>query len=63
MARLGRLATERFCSCYASKIADTITRTQIDAMLKANSQDDIPYAETMKSAWRVCERQYLSKWG
>jgi hypothetical protein len=64
MARLGRLATERFCSCYASKIADTITRTQIDAMLKANTQDDIPgYAETMKSAWRVCEKQYLSKWG
>jgi hypothetical protein len=63
-ARVGRLATERFCSCYASKIADTITRAQIDAMLRANTQDDIPgYAETMKSAWRVCERQYMTRWG
>jgi hypothetical protein len=64
IARLGRLATERFCSCYASKIADTIPQTQIDAMLKENTQDDIPgYAETMKSAWRVCERHYLRRWG
>jgi len=63
-ARFGRLAMARFCSCYASKIADTITRTQIDAMLNANTQDDIPgYAETMKSAWRVCERGYMTKWG
>jgi hypothetical protein len=63
-ARFGRLAMARFCSCYASKIADTITRTQIDAMLNANTQDDIPgYAETMKSAWRACERQYMTRWG
>jgi len=33
-------------------------------MLNANTQDDIPgYAETMKSAWRVCERGYMTKWG
>src|SRR4030095_8420008 len=63
-ARLGRLPVARFCSCYALKIADTVTRTQIDAMLKANTQEDIPgYAETMKSAWRACERQYITKWG
>jgi len=63
-ARFGRLAMERFCSCYASKIADTITQTQIEAMLRANTEDDIPgYAETMKSAWRVCERQYMTRWG
>ena len=63
-ARFGRLTIARFCSCYASKIADTITQTQIDALLKANTQDDIPgYAETMKSAWRVCERGYMTKWG
>jgi len=31
-ARFGRLAMARFCSCYASKIADTITQTQIDAL-------------------------------
>ena len=41
-ARSGGLAVARFCSCYASKIADTITRTQIDAMLKAYTQEDIP---------------------
>ena len=63
-ARFGRLAMGRFCSCYASKIADTITQTQIDAMLRANTQDDIPgYAETMKNAWRACERQYMTRWG
>jgi hypothetical protein len=63
-ARFGRLATGRFCSCYASKIADTITRAQIDAMLKANTEDDIPgYAEVMKNARRVCERQYMTRWG
>jgi hypothetical protein len=63
-ARFGRLATGRFCSCYASKIADTITRTQIDAMLKANSQNDIPgYAETMQNAWRACEKQHMTRWG
>jgi hypothetical protein len=63
-ARLGRLAMARFCSCYASKIADTITQTQIDAMLKANTHEDIPgYAETLESARRVCERQCITRWG
>ena len=36
-AHFGRLATERFCSCYASKIANTITSRQMDAMLKAET--------------------------
>src|SRR4029453_1032954 len=63
-ARLGRLAMARFFSFYAAKIAETITQTQIDAMLKANTHEDIPgYAETLKSAWRVCERQYITRWG
>ena len=36
-ARFGRLATERFCSCYASKIANTITSRQMDAMQTAET--------------------------
>jgi hypothetical protein len=63
-ARFGRLAMARFCSCYASKIADTITSKQMDAMLKADTIDDIPgYAETMRSARLACERQHMTKWG
>ena len=62
-AHFGRLATERFCSCYASKIADTITPEQMDAMLKADTLYDIPgYAETMRSARLACERQHMARW-
>ena len=64
-AHFGRLAVARFCSCYASNIANTITEQQLDAMLQANLRgSEIPgYEETLKSAWRACEKHYTSRSG
>ena len=64
-AQFGRLAVARFCSCYASNIANTITEEQLDAMLKANLRGrEIPgYKETLKGAWRACEKHYTTKSG
>jgi hypothetical protein len=64
-AHFGRLAVARFCSCYASNIANTITEQQLNAMLEANLRSsEIPgYEETLKGAWRACEKHYTTKSG
>jgi len=61
--RAGASAVLNFCSCYAKEIARTITEEQADALGDWSVPPDaIPhYDETMRSAWRACERQLLTK--
>jgi hypothetical protein len=62
--RVGPSVVTRFCSCYANEIASNVTKEQADA-LAAGPRPPIAaaiprYEETIRKAWRTCERQYLS---
>jgi len=61
--RAGAAAVLNFCSCYASEVARTITVEQVDALADTSRPlDAIPhYGETMRNAWRACEKRLLAK--
>lgn len=61
--RAGAAAVLNFCSCYAGEVARTITEEQVDALAdESRPLDAIPhYGETMRNAWRACEKQLLAK--
>jgi hypothetical protein len=61
--RAGADAVLNFCSCYANEVARTITEEQVDALADESVPPDaIPhYGETMRNAWRACEKQLLTK--
>jgi hypothetical protein len=62
--RVGPSVVTRFCSCYANEIASHVTKEQADA-LAAGPYPPIAaaiprYEETIRKAWRTCEKQHLS---
>ena len=63
--RVGPSVVTRFCSCYANEIANNVTKEQVDALAAAGPHTPnaaaIPRSEeTIRKAWRACEKQYLS---
>lgn len=61
--RVGVAAVLNFCYCYSNEVARTITDEQIDALADwSRPPTAIPhYGETMRNAWRACEKQLLTK--
>ena len=64
--RVGPSVVTRFCSCYANEVANNVTKEQADALAagrpNAPTAAAIPrYEETIRKAWRACEKEYLSK--
>ena len=61
--RVGATAVLNFCYCYSNEIARTITEEQVDALADwSRPLDAVPhYDETMRNAWRACEKQLLTK--
>jgi hypothetical protein len=62
--RVGSTVVTRFCSCYASEIANNVTKEQTDALAAGPHPPIVAaiprYEETIRKAWRTCEKQYLS---
>src|SRR5262245_22550933 len=61
--QVGVDAVLNFCYCYSNEIARTITEEQLDALAdRSRPPSAIPhYGETMRNAWRACEKQLLTK--